>query len=50
MTPQRQKDIKTIAIRINKILNETKGVPLPSMFWDDLDTLIKLILEEEQGE
>lgn len=47
MTSQRQKDIKTIAIRINKILNETKGLPLPSMFWDDLDTLINLILQED---
>jgi len=46
MPLQREKDIKTIAERINRVLNETKGLPLPSMFWDDLDTLINLILQE----
>lgn len=50
MTLQREKDIKTIAIRTNKILNETKGLPLPSMFWEDVNILLKLILEEEKGE
>jgi hypothetical protein len=48
MSSQKQKDIKTIAVRVNKILNETKGLPLPSMFWDDLDMLISLILQDKE--
>lgn len=50
MTPQRQQDIKTIASRIKRILKSPESMPFPSMFWEDLDTLLKLILEEEKGE
>lgn len=50
MTPQRQEDIKTIASRIRRILKENEGMPMYFNFWDDLDTLTKLILEEEKGE
>ena len=47
MTPQNQKDIKTIAERINRMLNDTGKLPYPSMFWDDLGKLVELILEEK---
>jgi hypothetical protein len=50
MTPQRQKDIKVIACRIEKILKSPEGMPFPSMFWEDLETLTKLILEGEKSE
>lgn len=47
MTPQRQKDIKTIASRIRRILKENEGMLMYFNFWDDLETLTKLILEEK---
>lgn len=51
MTPQRQQDIKCVASRIRRNLNnDNKGLPLSSMFWEDVDTLLKLILEEEKSE
>jgi hypothetical protein len=50
MTPQRQQDIKVVASRIQRILRSPEGMPFPSMFWEDMDTIIKLILEEEKGE
>lgn len=50
MTPERQQDIKTIASRIRRILKGTEGMPMQTMFWEDVDMLLKLILEEERGE
>lgn len=50
MTPQRQEDIKTIASRIRRILKKNEGMPMYVNFWDDLDTLTKLILEEGKDE
>lgn len=50
MTPQRQQDIKCVASRISRILKGTEGMPMQTMFWEDLQMLLKLILEEEQGE
>lgn len=50
MTTQRQQDIKIIASRIQRILKGTEGMPMQTMFWEDLDILLKLILEEEKGE
>jgi len=47
MTPQRQEDIKTIASRIRRIVKGTEGMPMYTNFWDDLDTLLHLILEEK---
>jgi hypothetical protein len=43
-------DIKVVASRIRRILKENDGMPMYSNFWDDLDTLTKLILEEEESE
>lgn len=50
MTPQRQQDIKIVASRVQRILKGTEGMPLNTMFWEDIDILLKLILEEEKGE
>jgi hypothetical protein len=50
MTPQRQEDIKTIASSIRRIVKGKEGMPMYTNFWDDLDTLLNLILEEEKGE
>lgn len=51
MTIQRQQDIKCVASRIRKNLNnDNKGLPLSSMFWEDLQILLKLILEEKKDE
>lgn len=50
MTPQRQEDIKIVASRIRRILKENDGMPMYSNFWDDLETLLNLILEEEESE
>jgi hypothetical protein len=49
MTPQRQQDIKIVASRIQRILKGSDGLTYAN-FTDDLETLIKLILEEEKGE
>jgi hypothetical protein len=43
-------DIKIVASRIHRILKETEGMPMYHNFWEDLDTLLNLILEEEKGE
>jgi hypothetical protein len=50
MTPKRQQDIKVVGSRIQRILKGTEGMPLNTMFWEDIDTLLKLILEEKKGE
>jgi len=48
MTEQRQQDIRKIAERLNRIKKDAKGAPLPSMFWEDWDALINLILEDKK--
>lgn len=50
MNSQRKEDIKCVASRIRRILRGTEGMPMQMMFWEDIDTLLKLILEEEKGE
>jgi hypothetical protein len=50
MTPQRQKDIKTIAERLNRMLKVGDQALLHGVFWDDLNTLLNLILEEGKDE
>lgn len=50
MTSQREQDIRCVASRIRRILKGTEGMPMQPMFWEDVDTLLKLILEEEKGE
>ena len=50
MTPQRQEDIKTIASRIRRLGAGKEGMLTYIHFWDDLDTLTKLILEKEENE
>lgn len=48
MTEQKQQDIKKIAERIDRIMNDGKGMPLPSMFWADFYALMNLILEDKK--
>ena len=50
MTPQKQKDIKTIAERLNRMNKAGDQALLHGVFWDDLNKLIDLILEEEKNE
>jgi hypothetical protein len=50
MTPQKQQDIRCVASRIRRILKGTEGMPMQTMFWEDVDTLLKLILEEDKSE
>lgn len=40
-------DVRTIAKRLKRMLKLGDQALLPGIFWDDLDTLIDLILEEE---
>lgn len=49
MTSQREEDIKCVASRIAKILKENENLNYNN-FKSGLDTLLNLILEEEQGE
>jgi hypothetical protein len=58
MTPQRQKDIKTIAERLNR-MSRVEGRSLlcpscmklmPSVYYEDLDTLLNKILDEGKDE
>lgn len=44
----KQQEIRTIAERIDRIMNDAKGIPLPSMFWEDLDALLNLILKDKK--
>lgn len=50
MTPQRQKDIKTIAERLRRMTKAGDQALLHGVFWDDLNTLLNLILEEGKDE
>ncbi len=38
-------DIKVIASRMRIVLRQTEGMPMEAMFWQDLKTLLNLILE-----
>jgi hypothetical protein len=38
-------DIKVIASRMRMVLRQTEGMPMEAMFWQDLKTLLHLILE-----
>jgi hypothetical protein len=40
-------DIRIVAKRLKRMLKVGDQVLLHGIFWDDLDTLIDLILEEE---
>jgi hypothetical protein len=46
----REEQIKCVASRIRRIAEGTEGMPMYINFWDDLDTLLNLILEEEKDE
>ena len=46
----KSQDIKTIAKRLQRMLKVGEQALMRSMFWDDLDTLLNLILEEESDE
>ncbi|MCA9385748.1 hypothetical protein KC717_03810 [Candidatus Dojkabacteria bacterium] len=43
-------DIKTIAKRLQRMSKVGDPALLHGVFWDDLDTLINLILEEQDNE
>lgn len=38
-------DIKVIASRMRMVLRQTEGMPMEAMFWENLKTLLNLILE-----
>ena len=38
-------DIKVVAARIRMVLRQTEEMPMEAMFWQDLKTLLRLILE-----
>lgn len=40
-------DIRKIAERLNRIKKDAKGEPFPSVFWEDWDALISLILKDK---
>jgi hypothetical protein len=41
----KEQDIKVIAARIRRVLKQTEGMPMEAMFWENLKTLLNLILE-----
>lgn len=43
-------DIKVVASRIRRLGDGKEGMLMYVNFWDDLDTLTKLILEDEKDE
>ena len=43
-------DIRIVAKRLKRMTKARDQTLLHGMFWDDLDTLIDLILEEEKDE
>lgn len=43
-------DIRTIAKRLKRMLKVRDQVLLHGIFWDDLGTLLNLILKEEESE
>jgi hypothetical protein len=38
-------DIKVVASRMRRVLRQTNGMPMEALFWQDLKTLLNLILE-----
>jgi len=38
-------DIKVVASRMKMVLKQTDEMPMEAMFWEDLKTLLRLILE-----
>lgn len=40
-------DIKVVASRIRTVLRQTDEMPMEAMFWEDLRTLLDLIMEAE---
>lgn len=47
MDQEKIEDIRTIAKRLKRMLKVGDQALLHGVFWDDLDTLLSLILEEE---
>jgi len=43
-------DIRIVAKRLKRMLKVGDQALLQGVFWDDLDTLLSLILEEEESE
>lgn len=43
-------DIRIVAKRLKRMLKAGDQALLHGVFWDDLDTLLSLILEEEESE
>jgi hypothetical protein len=43
-------DIRIVAKRLKRMLKGGDQALLHGVFWDDLDTLLSLILEEEESE
>ena len=43
-------DIRIVAKRLKRMLKVGDQTLLPGIFWDDLDTLLSLILKEEESE
>ena len=50
MNSLKEESIKTIAGRLKRMANVADPVVLYGVFWDDLDTLLSLILDEEINE
>lgn len=46
----KEEQIRVVAERLKRILGSTAGMPMYVNFWDDLDMLLNLILEEEKDE
>ena len=40
-------DIKVVASRMRRVLRQTEGMPMEATFWEDLKTLLNLIVEAE---
>jgi hypothetical protein len=47
MNELKEESIKTIAKRLKRMVKVGDQTLLPGIFWDDLDTLLTLILDEE---
>lgn len=50
MQTEDNEKIKTIVKRLKRMLKVGDQALLHGVFWDDLDTLINLILKEEESE
>lgn len=50
MNELKEESIKTIAKRLKRMTRVGDQALLQGVFWDDLDTLLNLILEEEESE